>query len=167
MTVCQDCCTLPGPGPHSWNWPVARFWSGNGGSSSLMTPAFPRPLPPRLRASRGSSPARNARLYMASPWCCWSGQMGRSASRWVCACGTRAAPRSMRSPWSCSATPAIACAVVLPMSCLTPGILQRCCSSAFTTIGGVSCAASRSIAGSMGTRFATIDGILSGRKAAG
>lgn len=59
---------------------------------------FPSPLPPQLKGSRGSSLARNTSLSMASPWCCWSGRMGRSASRSVSACGTRAAPRSMRGP---------------------------------------------------------------------
>ena len=58
--------------------------------------------------------------------------------------------------------PVIGCAVTPSMSSLTPGIRRKPSSSGFGTMGGISSAASKRIAGSMVRRSVTIGGTLIG-----
>ena len=53
------------------------------------------------------------------------GRMGRCASPWACAYGTKAAPQNMRWPWSCSARPALIWAAARSMCSLMPGIPRK------------------------------------------
>jgi DDE superfamily endonuclease len=66
-----------------------------------------------------------------------------------------------------SAMPAIACAVTRTMSSSMLGTLQKPSRNGFVTMGGISCAASRGIGASMGTRSVTIGGTPTGLRLAG
>ena len=120
------------------------------GSLIIDDTVIPKPCATAMRAWPGSSPARTASPSMASPWSCWSGPMGRSASRWVCAL-------AQGGPSKYALALELLSYARNRLRCRPDYVLfdawypSKACSSAFGTMGGMSCAASRRIAGSMGS----------------